>query len=140
MNTSAKNSTLVFIPCFSGAPWSAEQLALYGDAPKRTLRLPEGVNDIERYADHVESAVADLDDFVLVGDSCGANIALALATRHPPPAGPVRPGPVRRIRGQPGRLQAVEGPDAGDRQGPRPVLPAADAARPRPPPRLPARR
>ncbi|MFJ9447407.1 alpha/beta fold hydrolase [Kitasatospora sp. NPDC101235] len=83
MNTSEKNPTLVFIPCFSGAPWSAEQLAPYGDAPKRTLRLPEGVDDIERYADHVEDAIADLDDFVLVGDSFGANIALALATRRP---------------------------------------------------------
>ncbi|MEU4302629.1 hypothetical protein [Kitasatospora aureofaciens] len=60
MRTSEKTPTLVFIPCFSGAPWSAEQLAPYGDAPKRTLRLPEGVDDIERYADHVESAVADL--------------------------------------------------------------------------------
>ncbi|MFJ7278481.1 alpha/beta fold hydrolase [Kitasatospora sp. NPDC098663] len=84
MNTSEKNPTLVFIPCFSGAPWSAEQLAPYGEALKRTLRLPEGVDDIERYADHVESAIADLDDYVLVGDSFGANIALALATRRPP--------------------------------------------------------
>jgi pimeloyl-ACP methyl ester carboxylesterase len=83
MNTSEKNPTLVFIPCLSGAPWSAEQLAPYGAAPTRTLRLPEGVNDIERYADHVESAIADLDDFVLVGDSFGANVALALATRRP---------------------------------------------------------
>lgn len=83
MNTAAKNPTLVFIPCFSGAPWSAEQLAPYGEAPKRTLRLPEGVDSIERYADHVENAIADLDDYVLVGDSFGANIALALATRCP---------------------------------------------------------
>lgn len=84
MNTAQTNATFVFIPCFSGAPWSAEQLAPYGEAPKRTLRLPEGVNDIERYADYVENAIADLDDYVLVGDSFGANIALALATRRPP--------------------------------------------------------
>ncbi|MFD7450912.1 alpha/beta fold hydrolase [Kitasatospora sp. NPDC059827] len=83
MSTTAKTPTLVFVPCFSGAPWSAEQLAPYGEAPRRTLRLPEGVDDIERYADHVENAVADLDDYVLVGDSFGANIALALATRRP---------------------------------------------------------
>lgn len=82
-NNTEKNPTLVFIPCFSGAPWSAEQLAPYGEAPTRTLRLPEGVDDIERYADHVENAIADLDDYVLVGDSFGANIALALATRRP---------------------------------------------------------
>ncbi|MEU9048245.1 MULTISPECIES: alpha/beta hydrolase [unclassified Kitasatospora] len=83
MNTSEEISTLVFVPCFSGAPWSAEQLAPYGQAPQRTLRLPEGVDDIERYADYVQDAVADLDDYVLVGDSFGANIALALATRRP---------------------------------------------------------
>ncbi|MFJ2188939.1 alpha/beta fold hydrolase [Kitasatospora sp. NPDC087861] len=83
MSTIEKVPTLVFIPCFSGAPWSAEQLAPYGELPRRTLRLPEGVNDIERYADFVENAVADLDDYVLVGDSFGANIALALATRRP---------------------------------------------------------
>lgn len=83
MNTSEKIPTLVFIPCFSGAPWNAEQLAPYRELPERTLRLPEGVNDIERYADFVENAIADLDDYVLVGDSFGANIALALATRRP---------------------------------------------------------
>ncbi|NUS17319.1 MAG: alpha/beta hydrolase, partial [Streptomyces sp.] len=70
-------------PCFSGAPWSAEQMAPYGDVPTRTLRLPEGVDDMERYADYVENVVADLDDWVLVGDSFGANIALAVATRRP---------------------------------------------------------
>jgi pimeloyl-ACP methyl ester carboxylesterase len=83
MSTSLKDPTLVFIPCFSGAPWSEEQLAPYGDLPKRTLRLPEGVSDIERYAGFVENAIADLRDYVLVGDSFGANIALALATRRP---------------------------------------------------------
>ncbi|MFJ9367672.1 alpha/beta fold hydrolase [Nocardia sp. NPDC101769] len=75
--------TLVFIPCFSGAPWSADQLAPYGDLPVRTLRLPEGVSDMEAYADHVAATVADLDDYVLVGDSFGANVALALAVRQP---------------------------------------------------------
>jgi len=83
MNTSTKDPTLVFIPCFSGAPWSADQLAPYGEAPTRTLRLPEGVDDVDRYADFVADAVADLDDYVLVGDSFGANVALALATRAP---------------------------------------------------------
>jgi pimeloyl-ACP methyl ester carboxylesterase len=83
MNTTQQNPTLVFIPCLSGAPWSAEQLAPHGDVPQRTLRLPEGVNDIESYADYIEHAIADLDDYVLVGDSFGANIALALATRRP---------------------------------------------------------
>jgi pimeloyl-ACP methyl ester carboxylesterase len=75
--------TLVLIPCFSGAPWSPEQIAAFGGRPTRTLRLPEGVNDMEVYADFVAEAIADLDDYVLVGDSFGANIALALATRQP---------------------------------------------------------
>ncbi|MGW2477236.1 alpha/beta fold hydrolase [Streptomyces sp. NPDC001665] len=83
MNITEKNPTLVFVPCFSGAPWSAEQLAFYGEAPRRTLRLPEGMDDVEGYADYVQRAIADLDDYVLVGDSFGANIALALATRRP---------------------------------------------------------
>lgn len=79
----ANHPTLVLIPCFSGAPWSPEQLAAFGRRPVRTLRLPEGVNDMEVYADFVAETVADLEDYVLVGDSFGANIALALATRQP---------------------------------------------------------
>lgn len=75
--------TLVLVPCFSGAPWSPEQLAAFGRRPVRTFRLPEAVNDMEVYADFVAETIADLDDYVLVGDSFGANIALALATRQP---------------------------------------------------------
>ncbi|MFF7438213.1 alpha/beta fold hydrolase [Streptomyces sp. NPDC008122] len=71
------------LPAFVGVHGSVSRSVLAGAAPTRTLRLPEGVNDIERYADHVESAIADLDDFVPAGDSFGANIALALATRRP---------------------------------------------------------
>ena len=41
MSTSEKDPTLAFVPCFPGAPWSAGQLAPYGDVPERTLRLPE---------------------------------------------------------------------------------------------------
>lgn len=83
MSTPEKNPTLVFIPCFAGAPWGAEELAPCGDVPGRTLRLPEGVDDMERYADYVENVVANLDDWVLVGDSFGANVALARGTRRP---------------------------------------------------------
>lgn len=75
--------TLVFIPCFSGAPWDLEQLTPLAGYPLRTMRLPERVDDIERYADAVAEQVADLDDYVLVGDSFGANIALAVAVRRP---------------------------------------------------------
>jgi ubiquinone/menaquinone biosynthesis C-methylase UbiE len=36
------------------------------------MRLPEGLDDIERYADFVSEQVADLDSYVLLGDSFGA--------------------------------------------------------------------
>ncbi|MEO3890488.1 alpha/beta hydrolase [Nonomuraea sp. B5E05] len=75
--------TLVFIPCFSGAPWDLAQLTPLAHRPQRTFRLPEGVADMEAYADAAAAHVADLDDYVLVGDSFGANIALALAVRQP---------------------------------------------------------
>lgn len=76
--------TLVTVPCFSGAPWDAQQLApLEAVYPVRTMRLPEGLDDVERYADFVVTQVEDLDDFVLVGDSFGAVISLTLALRQP---------------------------------------------------------
>ncbi|MGW4713364.1 alpha/beta fold hydrolase [Nocardia sp. NPDC004260] len=77
------NPTLVFVPCFSGAPWELEQLVPLADRPMRTMRLPEDVADMETYADAVAAEVADLDEYVLVGDSFGANVALALAVRRP---------------------------------------------------------
>ena len=75
--------TIVTIPCFSGAPWDERQLAPFAGRPVRTMRLPEGLNDVEAYADFVAEQVADLDSYVLVGDSFGAVIALTLATRRP---------------------------------------------------------
>ncbi|MFB8087338.1 alpha/beta fold hydrolase [Streptomyces sp. NPDC055992] len=83
MDTSQTAPALVFVPCFSGAPWSDEQLAPFRPALRHTPRLPEGVDSIEEYADHLLNEIAHLDDYVLVGDSFGANIALALATRRP---------------------------------------------------------
>jgi pimeloyl-ACP methyl ester carboxylesterase len=75
--------TLVFVPCFSGAPWDLERLGPLAGRPLRTLRLPDNVDDIETYADAVADHVSDLDEYVLVGDSFGANVALALAVRQP---------------------------------------------------------
>lgn len=75
--------TIVTIPCFSGAPWELETLTPLADYPKRTMRLPEGLDTIEAYADVVAKEVQDLDDYVLVGDSFGAVIALAVAVRQP---------------------------------------------------------
>lgn len=75
--------TIVTIPCFSGAPWDVDQLTPLADHALRTMRLPDGLADIEDYADFVTAQVADLDDYVLVGDSFGAIVALAVATRRP---------------------------------------------------------
>lgn len=76
-------TTIVTVPCFSGAPWDLDQLTPLAGHPLRTMRLPEGVDTIEPYADFVAGEVAGLDDYVLVGDSFGAVIALAFATRRP---------------------------------------------------------
>jgi pimeloyl-ACP methyl ester carboxylesterase len=75
--------TLVTVPCFSGAPWDERQLASLRGYPVRTMRLPEGVDDVEAYADFVAAQVADLADYVLVGDSFGAVISLTVALRQP---------------------------------------------------------
>lgn len=76
--------TLVTVPCFSGAPWDEHQLApLKAAYPVRTMRLPEGLDDVERYADFLATQVEGLSDYVLVGDSYGAVISLTLALRQP---------------------------------------------------------
>ena len=77
------NPTIVTVPCFSGAPWDLRQLRPLAHRPLRTMRLPEGVDNIEGYADFVAEQVADLDSYVLVGDSFGAVVSLAFATRQP---------------------------------------------------------
>jgi pimeloyl-ACP methyl ester carboxylesterase len=76
-------TTIVTIPCFSGAPWDDRQLKPFAGREVRTMRLPDGLDNVEAYADFVAEQVADLDSYVLVGDSFGAVIALTLATRRP---------------------------------------------------------
>jgi len=76
--------TIVTVPCFSGAPWELEQFAPLADYPLRTMRLPEALETIEGYADFLAEQVVDLEDYVVVGDSFGAVVALAFATRQPP--------------------------------------------------------
>jgi pimeloyl-ACP methyl ester carboxylesterase len=75
--------TIVTIPCFSGAPWDDRQLEPFAGREVRTMRLPEGLNNVDAYADYVAGQVAELESYVLVGDSFGAVIALTLATRQP---------------------------------------------------------
>jgi pimeloyl-ACP methyl ester carboxylesterase len=82
-NTTLNNPTLVTVPCFSGAPWQLEKITPLAGRPMRTMRLPENLSTVEEYADFVAREVVDLDSFVLAGDSFGAVISLALATRIP---------------------------------------------------------
>lgn len=77
-----RNPTIVTVPCFSGAPWDLSTLEGLSHRPLRTMRLPEGGTDIELYADFVEEQVRGLEEFVLVGDSFGAVVALAVAVRR----------------------------------------------------------
>jgi pimeloyl-ACP methyl ester carboxylesterase len=75
--------TVVTIPCFSGAPWELDKLTPLAEWPLRTMALPDGVDSIADYADYVTEQVVDLDDYILVGDSFGAVVALAVAVRQP---------------------------------------------------------
>lgn len=79
----ATEPVIVTVPCFSGAPWADRQLEPFAGRTVRTMRLPEGLDDVEAYADFVAAQVAGLDSYALVGDSFGAVIALTLATRRP---------------------------------------------------------
>lgn len=78
-----KRTVIVTVPCFSGAPWDDDQLAPFAVYPVRTMRLPEGLDDVERYADHLAEQVSELGSYVIVGDSFGAVIGLTLAARQP---------------------------------------------------------
>lgn len=83
MNTSTNEPTIVCVPCLAGAPWRLEQLTPLSHRRLRTMRLPEGLDDVEAYADFIAGEIADLDRYVLAGDSFGANVSLALAVRRP---------------------------------------------------------
>ena len=74
---------IVTVPCFSGAPWDLKKLTPLSDFPLKTMRLPEGHDNIEDYADFLAEQVAGLSCYVLVGDSFGAVISVALSTRQP---------------------------------------------------------
>ena len=77
------NPTLFFIPCFSGSPWDLGQLQSLAHLPLRTARLPEGLHDVDAYADFVAGEAGSLDGLVLVGDSFGALVGLSVAARRP---------------------------------------------------------
>ncbi|MBF4623818.1 alpha/beta fold hydrolase [Clavibacter sp. VKM Ac-2872] len=75
--------TIVGVPCFSGAPWEFGPLRALAAYPLRTLALPNDARSVEEAADALEDLVRDLPGYVLVGDSFGAVVSLALALRRP---------------------------------------------------------
>lgn len=77
------NPTLYFIPCFSGSPWDLKRLEPLAHRPLRTARLPEGLADIQAYADVIARELEALDNVVLVGDSFGALVGMSVAARRP---------------------------------------------------------
>lgn len=77
------DQVIVTVPCLSGAPWDLDQLKPLQKRSLMTMRLPDEVHSIEGYADFVSEQVPDDKDYVLVGDSFGAIISIALAIRQP---------------------------------------------------------
>lgn len=75
--------TIITIPCLSGAPWDLSTLGPLSDYPLETLRLSEKHTDIEAHATDVLELAQKHDEFILVGDSFGAQVALAAAARRP---------------------------------------------------------
>lgn len=76
------DTPLVLVPCFSGAPWDTSAFPMWKDRHLVTGQLPNA-ESIDDYADIVADWAADLAEYVLIGDSFGASVALALAERQP---------------------------------------------------------
>lgn len=74
---------IIAIPCLSGAPWDLDGFAPLGDYPLETLRLCDEHTDIDSHASDVLKLAARHDEFILVGDSFGAQVAIAASARRP---------------------------------------------------------
>lgn len=75
--------TIITIPCLSGAPWDLSTLGPLDGYPLETLRLSEEHTDIDAHATDVLEIAEKHATFILVGDSFGAQVALAAAARRP---------------------------------------------------------
>ena len=73
---------MVLVPCFSGAPWDTDSFPMWKDRILITGQLPNA-KSINDYVDIVAGWTENLPEYVLIGDSFGASIALALAERQP---------------------------------------------------------
>ncbi len=76
------NIALVLVPCFSGAPWNTDSFPMWKNRRLITGQLHDA-GSIDNYADLVAGWANGLDEYILVGDSFGASVALALAERQP---------------------------------------------------------
>lgn len=73
---------LILVPCFTGAPWDTDAFPSWKDRVVITDQLPDA-GSIENYTDLVAGWTKGLDEYILVGDSFGAFVSLALAERQP---------------------------------------------------------
>ncbi len=72
----------ILVPCFTGAPWDTDSFPTWKNHALVTGQLPDA-GSMDNYADLVASWTAGMDEYVLIGDSFGASVALALAERQP---------------------------------------------------------
>lgn len=79
-----KPLTLVGVPCLSGAPWTFDHFDSLAPYPLHTLRLRDDRTTVDAHADDLLAAVEGKEPYVLMGDSFGAQVALAAAVRRPP--------------------------------------------------------
>jgi pimeloyl-ACP methyl ester carboxylesterase len=75
--------TIITIPCLSGAPWDLDSFGPLSDYPLATLRLSDEHTDIESHASDVLDLASRHGEFILAGDSFGAQVAIAAAARRP---------------------------------------------------------
>jgi pimeloyl-ACP methyl ester carboxylesterase len=80
---SPNRTPMVLVPCFSGAPWNTADFPAWSDRVLVTASFGDEGRSIDDYADVVEAWTAGLREYVLVGDSFGASVSLALAARQP---------------------------------------------------------
>ncbi len=73
---------LVLVPCFSGAAWNTDSFPTWKDRKLITGQLHDA-GSIDNYADLIAGWTNGLDEYILVGDSFGASVALTLAQRQP---------------------------------------------------------
>ncbi|MCY0899785.1 MAG: alpha/beta hydrolase [Firmicutes bacterium] len=74
--------TLIFVPCFSGAPWDLTPFPMLHVWPALTPSLP-AFPRFAQYTDWFRSVTSSLSTYVLIGDSFGASLALWWAAQRP---------------------------------------------------------